>query len=345
MSYGSMPPTSPLSQKLDGQPAGGRSALRTWLVRGLILILVFSIGLNLWMLGSYEEYYSNSNPPRERYHSGDRLAVDKLAVIEVSGTIMPPFTERILKAIERAADDEQVKGVLLSVDSPGGLVADSHQIYHRLRELNAVKPVFVSMKRMAASGGYYIAMGAGLEGKIYAEPTTWTGSIGVIIPRWDMSGLADKFGVRPASLKTGPFKDALNPLKELSAEEQAVWDAILADSFDRFVGVISENRRGLDDAAVRSLATGQVYTADQALELKLVDEIGFEEDALKALQEQAGLEQARVVSYESPVGLADLLLGQAEATSPATIWQELLETSVPRAMYYCSGMPGLLSGR
>lgn len=324
-----------------------RSIWKSWLFRLLLLLLLASIGLNLWMLGSYQEYYSNVEPPLERFRSGDRLATQRIAVIEVKGTIMPPFTARILKSIKRAQEDENVHGVLLVVDSPGGLVADSHQIYHALRELNAVMPVYVSMKRMAASGGYYIAMGAGLDGKIFAEPTTWTGSIGVIIPRWDFSELAARYGVQSAPLKTGPFKDALNPLKELSAEEEAVWNAILADAFDRFLGVISENRSNLNPEAVRDLATGQVYTATQALELSLIDQIGFEEDALAALQEHLGLEKVRVVTYDHPVGLSELLLGQATSSapspSPAGIWRELLETTVPRAMYYCSGMPGLLS--
>lgn len=252
---------------------------------------------------------------------------------------MPPFTERLLHSIDAATNDDAVKGVLLEIDSPGGLVADSHQIYDRLQRLAEKKPIYVSMKRMAASGGYYIAMGAGPESRIFAEPTTWTGSIGVIIPRYNAAGLAAKYGVKTDSLKTGEFKDSLNPFRDLTKREQDLWASILDDSFVRFVGVISKNRPLLDDAGVRSLATGQIYTAKQALENGLVDEIGFPDAAMDALQQKLGLDDARVVTYYRQPSLVELALGYSEAKSPPSAIQTLLDASVPRAMYYCSWAP------
>jgi protease-4 len=166
-----------------------------WLTRLLAVGLVVSLLFNLAVYSTYKEYYSNVEPPLEKYRSGSKLATDRIVVLEVNGTIMPPLTERVLDRIKKAKEDDRVKGVLLAVDSPGGLVADSHEIYHRLKELSAQKPVYVQMKRLAASGGYYIAMGGGTDGRIFAEPTTWTGSIGVILPRFDLSQLADKIGV------------------------------------------------------------------------------------------------------------------------------------------------------
>ena len=186
-----------------------------WGRRLLTLGLLVSIILNLVLYVSYAEYFSGSQGAREVFHSGDAAAAAKIAVVEAKGTISPPFTSRIRQSIKRAAEDDDVKGVLLVVDSPGGLVSDSHQIYHDLVKLREKKPVYVAMQRIAASGGYYIAMGAGKEGKIYAEPTTWTGSIGVIIPRYDLTALAEKVGVESDSLKTGPLKDAMNPLRPL----------------------------------------------------------------------------------------------------------------------------------
>src|SRR5207248_4028218 len=105
--------------------------------------------------------------------------------------------------IKKAKEDANVKGVLLAVDSPGGTVTDSHKIYHQLKELSEKKPVFVSMGSLAASGGYFVAMGAGTQAKIYAEPTTWTGSIGVIIPHYEVTELAEKAGIKALPLKTG----------------------------------------------------------------------------------------------------------------------------------------------
>ena len=302
-----------------------------------------SIAVNVGMYSEYQSYFTASQAPAEKFHSGDKKAAAKIAVIRVRGTIMPPFTSRILKSIERAGEDDAVKGVLLTIDSPGGLVADSHQIYHALQKLRneKKKPVYVAMQRMAASGGYYIAMGAGESAPIYVEPTTWTGSIGVIIPRYDVSGLAEEWKIESDPLKTGPFKDALSPFRKLSEEERLVWNEILNDAFDRFIGVIADNRKPLDEEAVRKLATGQIYTANQALKNGLVDKIGYEEDALRDLQKQLELNKVRVVIYQHQQTLVDLLIGSVEAEQPETQWSALLDTTVPRAMYFFSWAPGV----
>ena len=310
-----------------------------WWPRVLLAALVISLFFNLRLYFANRSYYSGQTHSTERFHSGDISADDKIAVLKMSGVIMPPFTERLLTAIDAATEDDAVKGVLLEVDSPGGLVADSHQIYDRLQKLAEKKPIYVAMKRMAASGGYYISMGAGPESRIFAEPTTWTGSIGVIIPRYNAAGLASKFGVKSDSLMTGEFKDSLNPFRDLSKREHEVWNKILDDSFGRFVSVIAKNRPLLDDTAVRALATGQIYTARQALENGLVDEIGFADSALEALQEKLGLSDVRIITYYNKPGLLDLALGAAEAKPQPTTLQTLLDASVPRAMYYCSWAP------
>jgi len=312
---------------------------RKWRRRFWFIALLLGISLiaNLVFWSDYDSYYAGAEPPAEKFYDGDRDAEFKIARVEIVGTISPPFTARILSALERAEEDEDVKGVLLIVDSPGGLVADSHQIYHRLERLRSRKPVVVSMKRLAASGGLYVAMGAGPDGLIYAEPTTWTGSIGVIIPRYDLSGLAEKLGVESDSLKTGELKDSLNPFRPLSEQDEVVWKAILADSFDRFIDVIASNRKGLTDEKVRDLATGQIYTARQALDAGLVDKIGYEEDALAALQGTLQLKTARVIEYDFPVGLLDLLMPAADAVDPRLQADASLERAVPKAMYHCGG--------
>lgn len=321
----------------------GVSFWRSWSVRLLMAALSISVLFNMGLYGAYHEYYASTEPPQERFHSGDETASDKIAVLSVEGTIMPPFTERLIKQIDHVIKDDKVKGVLLVVDSPGGLVADSHEIYHRLKKLeDKGKPIYVQMKRMAASGGYYISMGAGTQGRIFAEPTTWTGSIGVIIPHYDVSKLADKFGIASEPLKTGEFKDALSPFRALTENERKLWENILDQSFQKFVKVIDENREHLDADAVKALATGQIYTADDALANKLVDEIGYEEDALAALKTKLALKTARVVKYHTQSSLVEQLLGSSmQARQPVDPWRVLMEASVPRAMYLCSWMPAL----
>lgn len=313
--------------------------LRAWVTRLLFSFLLLSIFLNFALLSGDADLDTGT---QEKFVSGDETASDRIVMIEASGTIMPPFTERIIEMVEDARDDDKVKGVVLVVDSPGGLVADSHQIYHRLKQLSAKKPVYVSMKRMAASGGVYIAMGAGEEGKIFAEPTTWTGSIGVIIPRYDLSAMAEKFGVKSDSLTTGPFKDSLNMFKPLSEEDRELWGAIMDDSFDRFVEIVAEGRKGLDEETVREkLATGQVFTANQALENGLIDEIAFDDEVVDRLQKDLGLTSVRVVKYTYTPTFLDVLMGDVKARDPEIFWQKAMEATVPRAMYYCSWLPAL----
>ncbi len=317
------------------------SIWRGWLVKLLMAALGISVMANLGLYSIYRQYFSNTEPPHERFHSGSPTAAEKIAILKMEATIMPPYTERLIQQIDHATNDKSVKGVLLVIDSPGGLVADSHQIYHRLQKLQKEKPVNVQMKRMAASGGYYIAMGAGPKAKIFAEPTTWTGSIGVILPRYDFSKVAEKYGVASDALKTGPFKDSLNPFKPMTDDERKLWEKIIDQSFQKFITVIDENRDTLDREGVKALATGQIYTADDAKENKLIDEIGFLEDSLESLKEKIDLKNPRIVTYESPTTLIDVVLGNSKAQQTSDPWKSFVESTVPRAMYYCSWLPML----
>jgi protease IV len=320
-------------------PGGAFSRLKSWV---LTTLLMSSLLANLVMYVEYGEYSGGGEGPHEKFYSGDRDATDKLAIIRVTGTIMPPFSDRVIKAIKKAKEDEHVKGVLLVVDSPGGTVTDSHQIYHRLKELSEKKPIVVSMGSLAASGGYFVAMGAGTKGKIFAEPTTWTGSIGVIIPHYEVTDVAEKVGFKALPLKTGEFKDSLSPFRAMTERDKVLWDNILKQSFDLFVQIIDDNRDTLNEEQVRELATGQIYTAQDAMKLKMIDAIGFEEEALEELKKTVNLPKVRVVMYQHPVGLLDPLLGSVKASDPAAQWRALLEMTVPRAMYYCSwGLPVL----
>lgn len=333
--------TSPPPIIIQQLPPGPFRAQR-WLVRLLLIALIFSLIYSARLNSEYSAYFQKGDGPTERYRSGDKQATDKIAVLDVSGTIMPPFTGHFLKAIKRVKEDKQVKGVLLVIDSPGGLVADSDQIYRKLVDLQKTKPIYVSMKRIAASGGVYVAMGCGKDGKIFAEPTTWTGSIGVIIPRYDASKLAEKVGVAADSLKTGEFKDSLDPLRALTDRDRNMWGEILDESLQRFINIVADNRKELDIDKVKELATGQLFTSAQAKANGLIDEIGDEEVALDALKTKLGLTKVRVVEFNSPISLMDLLLGAVQSRDPETQFRKLLEMSVPRAMYFCGSTPALV---
>lgn len=317
---------------------------RRWWPRIVLGLFLMSLLLNLILMVTTTAMVtltpSQSQGPIEKFVSGDAHSLQKLAILEMSGTIMPPFTERTLKTIDHLIEDDSVKGVLLSIDSPGGFVADSHQIYARLLKLREKKPIYVAMKRLAASGGYYVAMAAGPSGKIFAEPTTWTGSIGVIIPRYDVSKLATDYGIKSEPLVTGPFKDTLNPFRAMTPEEFTLWSDIMNDAFDRFKGVIDEGRGTLNAEQVAALATGQIYTANQALKSGLIDQIGFEEDAIDALKSDLKLTSVQVVKYVQPPTLLDTLLNSKLQSAPGDPLERFLEASTPRAMYFCGWQAG-----
>jgi protease-4 len=343
---------SPVSPPVIPQPMTVRleSPHRFWrfIAWGL---LAASLLLNAWFLLDPLSY---SRPAiHEQHVTGKSGAANRIAIINVEGTISPPFTERWLRQIKQAREDDSIKGVILAIDSPGGFVADSHQLHREISKLvsgagaipgsttsdPAGKPVWVAMKRIAASGGYYIAMAVGPEGRIYAEPTTWTGSIGVIIPRYNAAGLSEKLGVTAEPLVTGPLKDTLSPFRDMTEQEQSVWGAILEDSFDRFVGVIDDCRTDLDEAAVRKLATGQIYTARQALDSHLVDRLGYVEDAAAELAGHLGLAAGdwEAFEYRSTPGLVDSIIG-VHASVPS-LSEQLLDAGVPKALYYASWAP------
>jgi len=313
----------------------------------LYSLLGMSVIANLTMFTMYGEYFSADSVPTEKFHSGDKTSSDKIAIIHITGTIMPPFTSYTLKAIKQARNDAKVKGVLLVVNSPGGFVADSHQIYHRLKELREAtsKPIYVAMDSLAASGGYYVAMGSGPEGKIFAEPTTWTGSIGVIIPHYDVTELAEKVGVKATPLTTGQYKDSLSPFKKMSEDDTRVWKHLITQAYDQFLDVIVEGRSKLTREQIREYADGRIFSAKDARQYGLIDEIGYTEDAIEALKTKLNLDKARVVQYERPASVIDLLgLGKAEV-GPREQWNALLEASVPRSMYFCSWGAPLSSAR
>ncbi|MFN3157712.1 MAG: signal peptide peptidase SppA [Rubinisphaera brasiliensis] len=304
-----------------------------WGTRLLTIAFIFSLLLNFALFSAYGTYLGEFDGAQERYHSGSKTATDKLALISVEATIMPPFTERIIDHIRKATEDDDVKGAVVVVDSPGGLVADSHQIYHELKKLAEKKPVFVQMKRIAASGGYYVAMGAGKSGKIVAEPTTWTGSIGVIIPHYDLTELAGQIGVKSEPLTTGEFKDSLSSFKPLSDRERDVWKGILDDAYQRFLSVIEQGRPDMSRQQIEDVATGRIFTSQQALAEGLVDEIGFLDETIAGLAEQLNLKSYRVIEYQHPPTIADILMGSAQSRSELSLLRELLQSPSPRAFY------------
>jgi protease-4 len=287
----------------------------------------------------------------EKYHSLAKLATDKVAIVTVTGAIMggDGFVRAQLDQIE---EDPHVKAVVLRVDSPGGTVSGSDELHHRIGTLAQQRkfPVVVSMGGIAASGGYYVAMAnGGREDVIFAEPATLTGSIGVIIPHFDLSRILKRFDVADDSIASGPLKEMLSPTKdrtpELAERERKLLQGLVDDMFARFKSIVRQGRPKLDDAAIDRVATGQIFTAQQALDAGLVDRIGFLEEAVSRAVELAGLDEhrARVVKYARPRGLLDEVLGGDRSPGGRASLEAFAELTTPRGWYLCSWWPALVA--
>ncbi len=208
---------------------------------------------------------------------------DGVGLVEVKGVILD--SQEIVKELDDLRKNDRVKAVVLRVDSPGGVVGPSQEIYAEVKKLKAKKRVVVSMGSLAASGGYYIAAPASL---IMANPGTITGSIGVLMKFSNVEGLLGKIGMKAFTLKTGKFKDTGSPLRPMTAQERAMLQALIDDAHSQFVKAVAEGRK-LPEAEVRKIADGRIFTGEQALSLKLIDRIGTLQDAIEEAGKMAGI--------------------------------------------------------
>jgi protease-4 len=338
---GSPPPQIILQQSMFG-----------WMGKALIALIVILVMVIIGMVSSYREYFNDPEKPQERFHSLARHGAQKIAIINVSGAIMEGdgFVKRQIDAV---AEDASVVAVVLRVNSPGGTVTGSDFIYHHLRQLLEKRqiPLVVSMGSLCASGGYYLAMAAGDKPDVlYAEPMTITGSIGVVMPHYDLSGLLGLWSVKDDSLATGPLKQMGSPTKPMSESDRKALEAILADMFAGFKEVVTYGRPKFkaDPAALDAVATGQVFTAKQALDRGLIDKIGFLEEAILRAADLAGVstDDVRCVRYVPPTTFMGQLLGaQASAAKLQFDAATLLDLAAPRAYYIWTAIPALATSQ
>lgn len=268
------------------------------------------------------------------------FSFDKIALIDLSGVITN--TERsdlfadgehpvslLLEQLDLARRDPAVKGVLLRINSPGGSVLASELMHHEITYFKECgKPIVAVMMDVAASGAYYAACACD---EIVAQPSTVTGSIGVIMQMFDVSGTMQMIGVRSDAISSGPLKDAGSPFREMKPEERAIFQTIVNDMYDRFVRVVVSGRPGLNDAQVRTLADGRVYTAAQALEHGLIDRIATLRETIARMKESIGASRIRVVTYHRPF---DYRANFYASARPGTL--NLINVEVPSLRGYLS---------
>ena len=311
----------------------------------LLVVLVFSLFGNLssFMSGlvfSKSKHTRSVGPRLEEVITEDNDASDKIAVIDVQGIITSrafdsggyDMVELIKAQLKRAEDDNKVKVVILKVDSPGGEVLASDEIYRAISDFqkNAHKSVVASMGNLAASGGYYVSAPCQW---IVANPLTITGSIGVILHSWNYRGLMNKVGLQPETYKSGKFKDMLSGERdpdEVTKEEREMVQGLIDQTYNRFKSVVAEGRAGAHERNKRNAAKdqgrtlardwedyadGRVLSGSEAFKLGFVDQNGNFEDAVDRAKMIAGIRSANLVEFRQRYDISDLfrLFGQSES--------------------------------
>lgn len=232
---------------------------------------------------------------------------DKIAVIELKGIII--ISDEIVRQFKKYREDRSIKGILFRVDSPGGGVVASQEIYEEVKKTRTTgKPVIVSMGSVAASGGYYVSCPAS---KIVANPGTLTGSIGVISQFMRYDSLLGKIGVEVNTIKSGKFKDAGNPFRSMTLDDKTYFQKLMDDVHQQFIQAV-ETERKLTHESIVSFADGRVFTGKQALKMGLVDTIGTYEEAIDITAKLAGIKGKPAIVKEKKrvLSLFDSILGK-----------------------------------
>lgn len=280
----------------------------------LLLVLLGSLLVNVILLGS--AMFSGSDVVENTLRSGD--SDQKIAVVPVEGVITEQTAEQLRQWLKTIEADKGYKAVVVEINTPGGSVNPSDQIHHMLDELRQNRngmPIAVAMDAMATSGGYYIACAGDY---IVAQHTTLTGNIGVIMPSFNMSGLAEKWGVHESTI-TAPingYKNAGSMFSPETPKDREYLQGIINDAFARFTSLVQQGRKNKLKGPTSEIFNGAVFTANQALKLGLIDEIGYQDAAYKWAATQAGLSQPMIVKFHRRPSLLEAFGARSGIGSP-----------------------------
>ena len=301
----------------------------------VVLGVIFG-GLFLSLFGFLFLAYLAVNADEES--SSSFSSAPQVGVIEVKGEIKN--TEKLLKNLTKFAKNDKIKAILVRIDSPGGAVAPSQELYTELRRIGEKKKVVCSMGNLAASGGYYIAVGCQ---KIVANPGTLTGSIGVISQLPYLGGIAEQLHFKMITIKSGKLKDVGNSFREMTDEERAYFQGMMDSVHNQFIAAVVQGR-GLKDEEVRPYADGRILTGAQAKDLKFVDELGNFNDAIKLTAALAGIEGDPKLVYpseEQKFGIGELFKEGGSAMMRG-MKEEALGTASGASMGLTTSSPGLM---
>lgn len=254
----------------------------------IFVFVIFFIGLSVLFYVAINRMSGEDNYYYEYSGSGK----GKIGVVELDYTIIS--SEAIVRQFTKLSEDKSIKAIILRINTPGGGVAASQEMYEIIKKTNEKKPVVVSIGSIGASGGYYAACGSSL---IVANPGSLVGSIGVIANFISIKGLADSWGIKETTIKSGELKDAGNPFREPNTKDIEYFQDIVDNSFKQFFNVVKEER-SIDSTDLIKIANGRVFTGEQGLGLNLVDKLGTFEDAVKLTAEMVGIDNKPVLVRE-----------------------------------------------
>ena len=331
-----VPPQPPYWAQVPPQPKPRRSGWRVFWWFLFVSSIFGNVALFLMLIGTVAMVAmgSQSGLFEERVvQDGPRTA--KVAIVSVDGVIDDEQAARFQDQLDMAATDRAVKAVVVRVDSPGGTISGSDRIYNALTRFKAEynRPVVAFMEGIAASGGYYTSVGCD---QIVAEPTAITGSIGVIMSHFVLEDLMkDKLGVLPVVIKSGQKKDWPSSYHAPTDEETAyLEERLIQPAYARFLEVVAEGRRHvLSIDEIRPLADGGIYSAQQAMDNKLIDRIGYQADAVDLAMSLADLPDAEVVEYREAFSLSQMLGVTSPAASLRIDRKTLHALTTPEVMY------------
>jgi len=249
---------------------------------------------------------------------------DKIALVKIEGLLVT--SEHVVEELNDYADDSSIKAIVLRIDSPGGGVVVSQEIFNAVKNARKEgKKVVASMGTVAASGGYYVAAAAD---RIVANPGTLTGSIGVKMEFANIEKLLEKIGVRGVVVKAGEYKDVGSPFRDMSEPEKKILQDVIDDVHNQFIKAVAEGRN-MQEAEVRTIADGRIFTGRQALELKLVDQLGDLADSIKVAGELVGIKgKPRVIEKRKTIPFFDYLKEESSAWIADVITRGISRSSV-----------------
>lgn len=252
----------------------------------------------------------------------DSSGGDKVGIVEIKGAISD--SKKVLKDLKAFAEADHIKAIVVRIDSPGGAVGPSQEIYDAIKRLKAKKKIVASMGSLAASGGFYIACAAE---KVFANPGTLTGSIGVIMQSPDVTGVLRWAGVSMNTITAGKMKDSGSPFRPMTDEERAYFESVLADVHGQFIDAVAEGRK-LSADEVKPWADGRIFSGRQAKQAKLVDELGGIDAAVAEAAKMAGLKGEPKTEYprSDKKFLRELLGDEDLGTAAQRVVQGALDT-------------------